>query len=47
MFGKVIVFGLFKMIKKENSEDSVPGSGFGLRFGYDGMGRHIFSDIRA
>ena len=33
MFGKVIVFGLFKMIKKKgkkkDSEDHVPG--FGLR----------------
>ena len=40
MFGKVIVFGLFKMIKKKikglkekkmKSEDRVPGSGFSLR----------------
>ena len=35
MFGKVIVFGLFEMIKikikiKMKSEDHVPGSGFGL-----------------
>ena len=28
MFGKVIVFGLFEMIKKK-SEDHVPGSGYG------------------
>ena len=32
MFGKVIVFGLFEMIKKKKtSEDCVPGSGFDLR----------------
>ena len=32
MFGKVIVFGLFEMIKKKKkSEDRVPGSGFGLQ----------------
>ena len=35
MFGKVIVFGLFEMIqkkgKKKKSEDSIPGSEFGLR----------------
>ena len=30
MFGKVIVFGLIKMIKKKKSEDRVPESGFGL-----------------
>ena len=36
MFGKVIVFGLFEMIKKKvkkKSEDRVPGSGFGLWVG--------------
>ena len=37
MFRKVIVFGLFKMIKKKKkekkSEDRVPGSGFGLWVG--------------
>ena len=35
MFGKVIVFGLFEMIKKKKmkSEDRVLGSGFGLRVG--------------
>ena len=35
MFGKVIVFGLFKMIpkKKKKSEDRVPDFGFGLRVG--------------
>ena len=32
MFRKVIVFGLFEMIKKK-SEDRVPGSGFGLQVG--------------
>ena len=31
MFGKVIVFGLLKMIKKKKSEDRVPGFGFCLR----------------
>ena len=31
MFGKVIVFGLFKMIQKKKGEDRVLGSGFGLR----------------
>ena len=31
MFGKVIVFGLLEMIQKKNSEDHIPGSGFGLR----------------
>ena len=30
MFGKVIVFGLFEMIKKKKSEDLVLGFGFGL-----------------
>ena len=33
MFGKVIVFGLFEMIKKKKSENRVPGFGFGLRVG--------------
>ena len=35
MFGKVIVFGLFEMIKKniKKSEDCVLGSEFGLRVG--------------
>ena len=34
MFGKVIVFGLFEMIKKKKkSEDRVPRSGFDLRVG--------------
>ena len=35
MFGKVIVLGLFEMIKKKkkNSEDRIPGSRFGLRVG--------------
>ena len=34
MFGKVIVFGLFEMIKKKmKSEDCVPGSGFVLQVG--------------
>ena len=34
MFGKIIVFRLFEMIKKrkkKKSEDRIPGSGFGLR----------------
>ena len=32
MFRKVMVFGLFEMIRKiKNSEDSILGSGFGLR----------------
>ena len=35
MFEKVIVFGLFEMIKKKKrkSEDRVLGFGFGLRVG--------------
>ena len=36
MFGKVIVFGLFEMIKKKKqkkSEDRVLGSGFGFQVG--------------
>ena len=34
MFGKVIIFELFEMIKqKKRSEDSVPGSRFDLRVG--------------
>ena len=40
MFGKVIVFGLFEMIKKK-SEDRVLGSGFGLQVGYGCAGCHI------
>ena len=31
MFGKVIVFGLFEMIKKKKSKDRVTRSRFGLR----------------
>ena len=49
MFGKVIVFRLFemkkKLLKKKKVRTFVPGSG--LRVGYGGMGRLIFSGIRA
>ena len=45
MFGKVIIFGLFKMIKrkkeKKRSEDSIPGFGFGLRVGSGTTARAI------
>ena len=33
------------MIKKKKSEDHVPGSGFGLRVGYDGAGCHMIRSI--
>ena len=44
MFGKVIIFGLFKMIKrkkKKKSEDRIPGFGFGLRVGSGTIARAI------
>ena len=45
MFGKVIVFRLFKMIPKKKNRvrtaSSGPGSAFGSgRVGYSGAGRH-------
>ena len=45
MFGKVIVFGLFKIIKKKKSEDHVLGSGFSLWVGYDDAGCHMIRSI--
>ena len=41
MFGKVIVFRLFKMIKKKNSEDHVPRSRFDLRVGSGTMAKAV------
>ena len=39
MFGKVIVFGLFEMIRKKKSEDRVPR--FGLRVGSGTMAQAV------
>ena len=44
MFRKVIVFGLFEMIKKKKNEDHVPWSGFGLRVG-SGIAERAVIDI--
>ena len=45
MFRKVIVFGLFEMIQKKNSEDRILGSGFDLQVGSNAAVWHTLNDF--